>query len=300
MNASPPIGGGKPKELELWSNRWVIHPLSRRVAVLLAPTPVTPNMVSGLGVVAAGLAAAVYAGPLWGGPGWPWSVLGGFLCHAGWHVLDGADGELARRTGRSSASGEVVDGICDYAGQTFLYCGLALVLSQTIGGWAWALALLSGIARAVQANSYESRRRGYQFWAYGGGWIRQSLASASPEAPTGLLATLGLLYLAISDKVARVNGPLEKALREALTQGGDEALQARAAYRAGQAKALRAARPLSANARTIALGLSMTAGSPLYFFAYEIVGLSLVLAWSLWVQADADAVSARALVQAST
>lgn len=300
LKQSVQANGGKPPELELWSNRWIVHPLSRRLAVLLTPTPLTPNMVSCLGVVAAAGAAYFYGAPNWSGPAWPWSVLGGFLCHLGWHVLDGADGELARRTGRSSPSGEVVDGVCDYAGQAILYLALALVLSRTLGVWAWPLALASGLSRAVQANSYESRRRTYQYWAYGAGWIRQSLdGAAGQDAPSGLLAVLGRAYLAISDRVARADGQLERGLAEQLDKSPAAAQRARDLYRRGQTPALRAARPLSANARTIALGLSMAAGSPLYFFLYEVVGLALVLAWSLRVQVRADAAVAAALSQAS-
>jgi phosphatidylglycerophosphate synthase len=38
------------------------------------------------------------------------------MLHMGWHVLDGADGDLARMTGRASPQGELFDGICDYVG----------------------------------------------------------------------------------------------------------------------------------------------------------------------------------------
>jgi hypothetical protein len=69
----------------------------------------------------------------------------------------------------------------------------------------------------------------------------------------------------------------------------------RALYRLHQRRAIVAAAPLSANSRTIALGLSMALGSPLYYFAYEIAGLSLVLLWSLRVQRRADAALLAAL-----
>lgn len=298
-DTSAPVVVAKPPELQLWSNRRLVHPLSKQLARLLQPTPVTPNMVSCLGVVAAAGAAACYSGPAWGGLAWPLSAAAGFLCHFGWHVFDGADGELARRTGRSSPSGELVDGVCDYAGQTVLYCGLAWLLSGTLGPWAWLLALGSGLSRAVQANSYESRRRTYQYWAYGGAWIRQSLDHSETGAPKGWMAALGRLYLAISDRVAGANEGLERVLGERLARDVTAARQARSIYRAGQAPALRAARPLSANARTIALGFSMAAGTPLYFFLYEIFGLGLVMAWSLVVQVKADRAVVEALAQAS-
>jgi hypothetical protein len=283
---------GKPRDIELWTNRRLIHPLSRRLAAALSHTPVTPNAVSVSGACAAAVAAACYTGLAY-----PASVAAGFAAHAAWHVLDGADGELARRTGRSSPTGELVDGICDYAGQGILYTALAAFLAATIGAWAWPLALASGCARALQANSYESRRREYQYWGYGGSWIRHSLAGAD-SPPPGSLAMLGRLYLALSAKVARTNPALESRLAKGVEAGGERESRTRALYRARQRRAIAAAAPLSANGRTIALGLSMAAGSPLYYFIYETVGLSLVLLWSLRVQRAADAALLDALTTA--
>jgi len=275
---------GKPQEIELWSNRILIHPLSRRVAGLLAPTPVTPNAVSCMGVAASAAGAFCYVALPW-----PAAAAAGFACQLAWHVLDGADGELARRTGRSSPSGEVVDGVCDYLAQVVLYSALALILSRTFGPWAWALAAASGAARAVQANSYESRRRTYQFWGYGRGWLRQSLGGGAREAPRGWLGVLGRAYLAVSDRVTPPNPQLDAAMRRRLDQGGTVAAQARALYRGVQVRAIVAAAPLASNLRTMAIGASMLAGSPLYFFLFEIFGLTGVLLWSLRVQACADA-----------
>lgn len=270
-------------EIDLWSNRRLIHPLSRRLAAALSHTPVTPNMVSCLGAGAAAAAAACYAGLAY-----PWSVAAGFLAHVTWHVLDGADGDLARRTGRSSAVGEIVDGLCDYIGQAIVYAALALVLARTIGAWAWPVALASAVARAVQSNSYESRRREYQYWGHGRPWIRHTLfADRLPRH--GALAALGRLYLVVSSRVARSHPALEGRLGAGVNGGGESALRTRALYRSYQRAAIAAAAPLSANARTIALGLSMALGSPAYFFAYEIVGLSLALCWSFHVQRRADA-----------
>ncbi|MEO6340142.1 MAG: CDP-alcohol phosphatidyltransferase family protein [Caulobacteraceae bacterium] len=281
--------GTKPTEIELWSNRRLIHPLSRRLAIAFSRTPITPNVVSALGVVASIGAAIMYSLPVW-----PASVAGGFVCQFAWHVLDGADGELARRTGRSSPSGEVVDGVCDYLSQAAVYSALALMLSHTIGGWAWALALASGVARAVQANSYESRRRIYQYWGYGGRWIRQTVSSGE-SAPKGWLGLFARAYLSISDRVARSSPELEAALLARFEQGVDGEKRARLMYRTAQIKVLRIASPLSANARTIAIALSMLADSPLYFFVYEIVGLTALMLWSLHIQARTDAALTREL-----
>ena len=61
------------------------------------------------------------------------------------HVVDGADGDLARLTGRSSPIGEMVDGLCDYLSHIVLYLVLGWWLSGTggtfSGGAAWGLML---------------------------------------------------------------------------------------------------------------------------------------------------------------
>ena len=146
----------RPPELEDWLNSRIYHPAARRLALALAPTAVTPNAVSAIGfaaIVAAGLAYLLIPLPL--------GALIGFLLHASWHVWDGADGDLARLTGKTSPLGEVIDGICDYLGHFCLYGLLAALLDDSIGWVAWPIAILSGCCRAVQANHCESQRRTY-------------------------------------------------------------------------------------------------------------------------------------------
>ena len=127
-------------EMEDWLNGRVYHPLADRLADLLVPTGITPNMVSS--------PAGCWSSPpafLYVGLPWPVSALLGFAVHAFWHVFDGADGDLARRTGKSRRSGELVDGVCDYTGHIILYVMLAASLDDCrLGGWAWALAARLG------------------------------------------------------------------------------------------------------------------------------------------------------------
>lgn len=292
--ATPPAGSGKPPEIELWSNRYVIHPLSRQLTTWLIPTPVTPNQVSCFGVVAAACAAAAYTLLAW-----PFAAFAGFALHIGWHVLDGADGDLARRTGRSSPSGEVVDGICDYLGHIILYSALAAVLAPSMGAWAWLLALASGASRAVQASSYESRRRTYQHWIQGKPWLKQTFSPDKAKAPAGtingLFQVIARGYLAISERVTAQDPKLDAVLGSKLSGDRNSVANTRELYRTYQARALRNSFPLSANARTIALFLSMLAGSPLFFFCYEIFGLSLFLLATLWRQRHCNSALLRTL-----
>jgi len=53
----------RPAELEDWLNARLYHPLSWRLAQRLAPTPITPDMVSVAGAGAIVLAAFAYEQP---------------------------------------------------------------------------------------------------------------------------------------------------------------------------------------------------------------------------------------------
>jgi phosphatidylglycerophosphate synthase len=281
--ASPP---GRPPEIEDWTNERVVHPLSRALVDVLIPTGLSPNAVSVLGV---GMAAA--AGASYTLLAWPLSAVLGFAFHIGWHVFDGADGDLARRTGRSSTLGELVDGVCDYASHVALYLALAIFLAGRIGVWAWPITALAAVSNAWQANSYESGRRNYWRWVYGARWIKQDLA-AHAAAPAGLgrriLIGLGRLYLAASAKVTPDERPLEEVMTRLLADP-DRADAARILYREAKVPAVKSASWLGENHKTMALFVSMLLGTPLYFLIYVGVALNVVLLLNLRAQAALNA-----------
>jgi phosphatidylglycerophosphate synthase len=289
QNAAPRSVGSRPPEIEEWLNGRVIHPLSDRLTDALVPTGVTPNMVSAFGVV-----SSIGAGVFYALPGWPATTLIAFLFHLGWHVFDGSDGDLARRTGKSSPSGEIVDGICDYLSHVAVYAALAWVLSTEIGGWAWLIALAAGVSRAVQANHYESARRTYQWWVYDNPWIRQNVAKGD-ERPGGwarLTAGLADGYLAVS-RWASADDSALVAQHERL-MAGPHAQAARALYAARFLPLVKRASLLGALHETQAIFAAMLIGmttgyGPLYVFVYELVVLNLVMVRSISAQKTANA-----------
>jgi phosphatidylglycerophosphate synthase len=110
-------------------------------------------MVSAAGALAIMLAALAY-----GQGGWQWGALAGLALQMGWHVLGGADGDLARMIGRASPHGELWDGICDYAGHIVLYLTLGALAAAQIGAAAWAL-MVAGFALALLARiAFDYRR----------------------------------------------------------------------------------------------------------------------------------------------
>lgn len=295
----PPKRSGRPPEMDDWLNARVYHPLAQRLARLLVPTPLTPNMVS----VAGGL-SIVAAAFLYTRLDWPISVLLGVLAHALWHVFDGADGDLARMTGSSSPLGEMIDGACDYFGHIVLYVLLAAYGDRLgWGGWSWTLASFAGASRILQSIHAEGERRTYLWRGYGIPWLRHAYAARDAAVRQGLLARLldplARLYVALASAGAandeRIDALIAKASRKA---GGEE--RARRVCRETSRLPLRLQTLLGPNLRTVALGLSMAAGSPIWFFLFEIVPLNLLLAASLAAQRRCDrAIPARLQANAS-
>lgn len=276
-------------ELQDVLNARLYHPLSLRLARRLAETRITPDQVSvagGLCVIAAGLA---YAAPGGQGSGWPLAPLGGLLLHMTWHVLDGADGDLARITGRTSPMGEIVDGLCDYLGHIVLYILLAIFLAAQTGAWGWWLAIAAGLSRIVQANYYETQRRLYQWRVYGTPWIgsaRPMGSAGGPQSRRTAVSWLVSCYLCLADSMVSPMDRTDAALRAAARDPA-RLERTRQSVRDALLGSVRQSAMLGANWRTIFLGLSMLAGSPLYYFVFEAALLNLALALAMLRQREA-------------
>ena len=258
---------GKPRELQGLLNRRIYHPAARRLASLLVPTPVTPNMVSVFGAM-----MVIATGVLYARIGTPAAIAVGFALHLLWHVVDGADGDLARMTGRASANGEIVDGLCDYGGHIALYVLLGSALDDALGGLAWMFAVGAGASRVGQSIFAESSRRSYQWWAYGVPWLQHNRS-----APTGIGGALGRAYLAASHVLTGATDTVNALVASAEVDPLERQRIARLSREAGPSF-LAIPAMLGANPRTIILGISMIAGSPIWFFAVEIVVFNLLLA----------------------
>lgn len=261
-----PTVTGKPRELQGFLNRNVYHPAARRLAALLAATPVTPNMVS-----VSGALMVIAAGVLYARIGTPAAIAAGFAVHLLWHVVDGADGDLARMTGRASPKGEVVDGMCDYGGHAVLYLLLAASLDDAIGATAWVVAAGAGFSRIFQSIFAESSRRSYQWWAYGVPWLQQSRT-----VPGGAGGALARAYLAASKVLTGASAGVNRLVAAAEADPLERQRIARLARESGPAM-LAVPAALGANPRTVILGLSMIAGSPLWFFLMETTVLNVLL-----------------------
>ncbi|MBM3772399.1 MAG: CDP-alcohol phosphatidyltransferase family protein [Acidimicrobiia bacterium] len=121
----------------------------------------SPNAVS----ILAGVVGAI-GGALVGRPRWALVGVGLLVAHG---VIDSADGQLARMTGRTSEFGRVLDGLAGYATHLALYLGL-VAASGPVWGWgtAFALAAVAGFCTAIHAQMYDYHRTAYAGFAIHG------------------------------------------------------------------------------------------------------------------------------------
>jgi archaetidylinositol phosphate synthase len=113
--------------------RWCIRPLLN--------TWVTPNHLTTLRLLTGLAAAGAFATP-----GYFWTCLGGVLFAIS-AVLDRADGELARLTGRSSPGGHWYDLTCDMLVNVVVFIGIGFGLTDRIAGpWGPLMGLIAGLS----------------------------------------------------------------------------------------------------------------------------------------------------------
>ena len=164
-----------------------------------------------------------------------------------------------------------MDGLCDYGGHVALYLLLGSTLDDAIGAMAWVLAVAAGASRIAQSVFAESSRRSYQWWAYGVPWLQHNRAS-----PRGVGGMLGRVYLAASAVLVGATSRINALVTSAEVDPTERQRIARLAREVAPSF-LSLPGMLGANPRTIILGLSMMAGSPLWFFLVEITLLNLLL-----------------------
>ena len=121
-----------------------VHCVGRWLILPLVNTPVTPNHLTTLRLLT-GIAAAV----AFAMGDYFWTVWGGVLFAVS-ALLDRADGELAKLSGKSSNWGHWYDLYCDAVVNVVLFFGIGIGLTESaLGHWAWKMGLLSGLSIAL-------------------------------------------------------------------------------------------------------------------------------------------------------
>jgi phosphatidylglycerophosphate synthase len=242
----------------------------------------TANMVSVMGFLAMACAASAFVS----GSGLAGAITGIFFMWLG-HVLDGADGKVARASKTASAYGEIVDGICDYGGYALIYVALGLVLARQIPLWqAAAITVTAALFHIIQANIYETRRRVYCHRVYGTPWVGSlsgediDRAAARGGAAGGAFALLTRTFLAVSRRISRhaAAGPCP----------GDPGFDA---YKRTMSRNVKIWAVCSQNVKTVAVGLAMLAGCPLCYFLFVLVVVNASIPLALLAERRAGTIA---------
>jgi phosphatidylglycerophosphate synthase len=267
-------------EIEEITNLYLIHPLAGRLVPIFARLHVTPNAVSVVGMLFGILSAFAYY-RYWD----PRFAIAGFALMVAWHVMDGADGQLARYTQSYSYFGKMLDGIADHVTFAAVYTALAVTASRRHGDWVYALVATSAVFHAIQSASYETQRQEYEYL----GWGKKpqeppprNSEARDPGGPGGIRRLLDFLhrlfFLGLSFPTAGIDRKFRETMAEAVRNHPGKAVLVRQHYRDTLAPQIRSWSVLSANYRTLGIFISTLFKAPEYYFGFEIVGFSVLLA----------------------
>jgi phosphatidylglycerophosphate synthase len=276
----PPGPLARPRETQDPLNFYFYHPLAKRLALLLRPTGISPNWVSVMSAVCLCAATACFVGLAW-----PVNGLAGLGFMLLWHVVDGADGDLARMTGKASPTGELVDGVCDYFGNTVMYFAFAFLTDNVWGAWAWILASLAGASHVMQTNHAETQRRLYLDRAYGVPWLRNAQAESDVVFRrdnwfTRYFGFWAVGYLWLSERMVPAANPIDTAL--AAAEGNpEETERIRAMVRQTYTPTTFLPKLLGANPKTFLIAGAILLGSPIWYFLAMIGPVNLILLVSI-------------------
>ena len=183
MNISVAASATKPIEVEGFFDRHFYTPLGGLLTRGLARTPLTPNDVSWLSVAAALAAAIAYFQPSLRG-----ALTGSALLLLS-GVLDSADGQLARATGRTSELGETLDGFCDSLSFGLIYAAAALSFVMHERGSApliIILGLVAAFSHSLQSSLVDFERQLVIHYVTGRGRVlREDQATLARELEEG-------------------------------------------------------------------------------------------------------------------
>ena len=259
---------GRPAEIEEYSNRYFIHPLSRLVVQLALKWCVSPNALSLTGLGFGLVAAAFYN--LQPDRGF---VIAGFICMLIWHVFDGADGLLARINGTSSAFGRLIDGICDHLVYFAVYFSIYLYLVNSgAGPEIWVLVLAAGASHGVQAAAYEERRQ--RFHRRLNGAIREDTNERVIRIGDRR-SNLAALYDWAQRLVGGDPSELDHALGVLRDNPAPPLSATELVYRT--TSMVRVWALLNANNRTFMIALMCFIGQPALYFAFELIVLNVLM-----------------------
>ncbi len=263
--------------IEEASNGAIFVPLSTWVVPIFARLKISPNMVSVLGMLCGSAGGIFY---YFYDVSYVASLIGFFLM-AIWHVMDGADGQLARLTNSQSEIGKIIDGICDYVVFVVVYVAITMVLMLEYGPMIWILVVPAGFFHAIQAGAYELQRQEFDFWGLGKQSadmpdITSALDTSNMSKAAIFDTHLGRGYARMQNRVSGLEPHHRPELAKYLKDNPHAEEAFRRKYQLAYAPLVRGWGIMCSNYRTYTIFVSCIIGYPEIFFILEALVLPFV------------------------
>ena len=278
----------KSQDTEEWLDIHFTRPLGLLWARFFNHFDIHPNVVTILSII---LGAA--AGVMFYYPDLTHTLMGIFLLV--WaNLYDSADGQLARMTGKKTRWGRILDGFAGDVWFFTIYAAICLRLQeQPIPGtdepwgvWIWLMAAVSGlICHGKQCQLADYYRNIHLYFIKGKSGseldrfdvLRNEFHSLS-WSKDGVWK-LFLYFYGNYTRSQEQMTPAFQRFRAALSEryAGSELSDAlRADFRKGSLPLMKYANILTFNTRAIVLYLSLLAGHPWFYFAFELVVMNIL------------------------
>lgn len=240
----------------------------------------------------ASMAAGIAAGAEFAQPGIShWCLASALLIFSG--VLDSADGQLARITGRTTAMGLVLDGICDTVVFVAVYLGCLTQIYPAWGASIWPIAIAAGFSHSVQSATFDYYLREYLYYTTAGhpeSYRNPSVAEARDhirqEHNERWLWRARALWLR-QQQLFSTRGESFRQSMHAAMSGND--LNFRTAYHRRQIGRIRQWRWLGSNSHTIGiLAFALVGRFDLYLIFVNLTALNTLMLTTWWYQRDSD------------
>ena len=266
----------KAYEIEELADIYFFRPVGARVARAAGAAGFSPTQVTlvgaAIGVVAGLLLYDERLGLL------------GFALLIVHSVIDSADGQLARMTGRVTELGRILDGIGGYMTHAAIYVGILAGFVERGGSVSIiALALLSAISNTAHAQLYDYFRTSYATIVIKG--------IVPHEHPPTALAPWARTFLRIYERMQRrfvgSHADVETAIAARSADGAVSDAE-RVRYRACFYWPVRGWNFLGDNTRIYAVGVLAWLHHLEWFFVFVLVPMNAAMAALWWWQRRAD------------
>ena len=268
-------------------DRYFYRPIGFKIALLLRPTPITPNAVTIFSIFV-GVAACLMFYPE---HNLLISLLG-FALLVFANTLDCVDGQLARITGKKSQIGRILDGMTgDIWFFTFyMVMSLRLINNEGWGLWVFAITVLSALSHLYQAGMVDYYKTLHLHFIVGGinsEFEDTTTIDAKYKDMTwkkdGISKLFLKLYYFYTKNQELFTPQLKRYINKLnATYPTGYPQNVKTSFREKSLKLMPALDAVTFNARSIVMLLTLLLNLPLLYFAVEILVMNPLLYFTMY------------------